>query len=364
MKKIEIKIPHKTYPVYIGSNSFDQLSKLLSAKTIYRNIFFVVDQKVRESHAEKIESLTQKDHAKTFTFLFDASEKNKSISSCQQVYSQLILNEFGRDTLIVAIGGGITGDIAGYVASTFARGVQLVQIPTTLLAMVDSSVGGKTGINFEETKNIVGTFYQPEFVLIDTDFLKTLPHEEMICGVGEILKYAFLADERFFRYVNENLDKLIKGDHLVTSKIIESCIRFKGDVVTSDEKESGLRKILNLGHTFAHAIEVEQNYSIKHGQAVAIGLVCALYLSKEMGILSEKNFRDYLRLSLKIKGKVNINSFDVNSIYQIMKRDKKGVSQKIKFVLLREIGKLVIDAEADEKKVVNAINYGISCFLK
>ena len=364
MKKIELKIPGKTYPVYIGENSFDQLAKLINSRKFHKNIFFVVDRKVFELYSNKIKKLNLSTNAKIFTLQFDAAEQSKKIASCLKMYTALLKNEFGRDTLVIAMGGGITGDIAGYVASTFARGVQLVQIPTTLLASVDSSVGGKTGINFGETKNIIGTFYQPELVLIDTNFLKTLPEEELICGVGEILKYTFLTDQKFFKYINENLNKLIKGDNYVTQKIIEKCVRFKGDVVKSDENENSLRKILNFGHTFAHAIEVEQNYSIKHGQAVAIGLVCVLYLSNKIGLLAEEKFQSYLQILLRLKGKVNIASFDANSIYQIMKRDKKGILQKIKFVLLTEIGRLVIDAEADEEKVISAINYGMNCFLK
>ena len=364
MKKIEIKIPHKTYPVYVGANSIAQLPKLISAKQFYKNVFVIADRKVLELHHEKVEELKRNLGKRYFIFEFDGGEKNKSAASVEKMYSALIQNQFGRDTLIIAIGGGITGDIAGYVASTFTRGVQLIQVSTTLLAAVDSSVGGKTGINFGETKNIVGTFYQPEFVLIDSNFLKTLPDEELICGVGEILKYAFLTDVSFFDFLNKNLDKLLNGDDLVISKIIEKCVRFKGDVVTKDETESGLRKILNLGHTFAHAIEVEQNYAVKHGQAVAVGLTCALYLSKEIGLLEEEKFRHYLELPLKLKNKVNITSFNADSIYQIMRRDKKGVSQKIRFVLLKEIGKLVVDVEVEESKVFNAIHEGISCFLK
>ena len=364
MKKIEIKIPHKTYPVYVGANSIAQLPKLISAKQFYKNVFVIADRKVLELHHEKVEELKRNLGKRYFNFEFEGGEKNKSAASVEKMYSALIQNQFGRDTLIIAIGGGITGDIAGYVASTFTRGVQLIQVSTTLLAAVDSSVGGKTGINFGETKNIVGTFYQPEFVLIDSNFLKTLPDEELICGVGEILKYAFLTDVSFFDFLNKNLDKLLNGDDLVISKIIEKCVRFKGDVVTKDETESGLRKILNLGHTFAHAIEVEQNYAVKHGQAVAVGLTCALYLSKEIGLLEEEKFRHYLELPLKLKNKVNITSFNADSIYQIMRRDKKGISQKIRFVLLKEIGKLVLDVEVEESKVFNAIHEGISCFLK
>lgn len=364
MKKIEINIPGNSYPVYVGANSFVKLPKLIGAKGFHKNVFVIVDKQVMELHREKIEGFTNSLTSKHFAFEFVGGEKNKSAASVEKMYSALIENEFGRDTLIIAIGGGITGDIAGFVASTFTRGVQLVQVPTTLLSAVDSSVGGKTGINFGATKNIIGTFYQPEFVLIDTNFLKTLPEEELICGIGEILKYAFLTDLGFFNFLNKNLDKIISCDAVATSKVIEKCVRFKGDVVTKDEKESGLRKILNLGHTFAHAIEVEQNYAVKHGQAVAVGIACAFHLSADIGLLGEKEFQRYLQLPLKLKDKVGIASFNAETIYQIMKRDKKGISQKIRFVLLKEIGKLIVDIETDEEKVYKAIREGMGYFRK
>jgi len=364
MKKVEVNIPGKEYSVLIEQHLFDRVEKIILSKKSNKNLFIVIDRKVLELHRTKIIRFVSNFPGKYFIHEFVSDESNKGFSSADKMYNDLISQKFGRDTLLLAIGGGITGDIAGFVASTFARGIQFIQIPTTLLAAVDSSVGGKTGINFNETKNIIGTFYQPEIVLIDTGFLKTLPEEEIICGVGEILKYAFLIDQKFFVAMRNNLNKLVKLDSSFTSKIIESCVKFKSDVVASDEKENSLRKILNLGHTFAHAIEVEQNYRIKHGQAVIIGLVCALDLSRRMEILDKKLFEEYLQLPLLLKNFISIDNFDADHIYEIMKRDKKGLNNKIKFVLINSIGKILIDVETEESEALQSIQQGIGYFKK
>lgn len=362
MKKIDIKIPGKEYPVYVGENIFDRLTRLVVSHQLPKNLFVVIDRNIYDLHKTKFEQCFSNLSGKIFVHIFNSSETNKNLRSVEKIYTDLINNGFGRDTLIIAIGGGITGDITGYAAATFSRGVQFVQVPTTLLATIDSSVGGKTGVNFGKTKNIIGAFHQPEFILVDTLFLRTLPEDEIICGVGEIVKNAFLTDQQFFNDLKNNLPKLLKIDKSFTSKIIETSIRYKGDVVAKDEKESGLRKILNLGHTFSHAIEVEQNYNIKHGQAVTIGLVCALELSRQLDLLSEKFFEKYIQLPLLLKDKIVLKKYNSAALYEIMKRDKKGRENKIKFVLLKEIGNLIVDVEAEKEIVIACIERSLKYF--
>ena len=364
MKKNEIKTSGKNYPVYIGANIFDSLEKVINTKKVYRNLFLVVDKKFQSLHRQDITRFTLNYSNKIFLHEYEACEANKNFESLLRILNDLITKNYGRDTTVIAIGGGITGDIAGFASSIYSRGVQFVQIPTTLLSAVDSSVGGKTGINFEETKNIIGSFYQPDIVLIDTEFLKTLPDEEIICGMGEIIKYAFLTDIKFFITIKNNLTKLLRLDSSITTKIVEACVNFKGDVVSRDEKESGLRKILNFGHTFAHGIEIEQNFKVKHGQAVIIGLACAIELSKKIGLLEKSLYNDFISLPLALKDKIAISGFDVEHIYEIMKRDKKGRDQKIKFVLLKDVGSLFVDVEAEENDILHSIRQGISYFIK
>ncbi len=363
MKKIEINIPGNKYPVFIGQNAFDSLTKVLRSKKMYKSIFLIVDSAIMNLHREDITRFTSNYAGKVCIYEYFAKEHHKNFESLQKIFHNLLDKEFGKDTVIIAVGGGITGDIAGFSASSFMRGVSYVQVATTLLAAVDSSVGGKTGINFNETKNTIGSIYQPEFVLVDTAFLRTLPEEEVICGIGEILKYAFLIDQKFFTVLKNNFSKLHKVEHTFITKVIETCILFKGDVVAQDEKENGLRKILNFGHTFAHAIEIEQNHQIKHGQAVTVGILCALDLSRRLGFLEEKLHSEMIKLPLMLRDKIRVKKFDTEKIYDIMKRDKKSRDQKIKFVLLNDYGKLIVDAEATREEVFQSITKGMSHFL-
>lgn len=364
MKKIDVVTASKSYPVYYGKGIFSKLKPLIDKNRLYSKIFIVVDENVYNHHSARIDSFISSIDSKVCLYSFNANEINKSYAQLNDIYSSLIENGFGRDTLIISIGGGITGDIAGFAASTFSRGVQIIHVPTTLLAMVDSSIGGKTGINFESTKNIIGTFYQPEFILIDTDFLKTLPEEEFICGLGEIIKYTFLAGSEFFNKIKKGLSRSLKLDAALLLYSIETCIKFKAGIVEKDERETnGLRKILNLGHTFAHAIEVERGYTIKHGQAVILGLTCSLYLSRKLGIINEKLFREYLSLLLKTKNRINLNFFYPMKIYEIMKRDKKSVNDKIKFVLIVEAGNIMVDVEAPVNVIQDSINDGLNHFI-
>lgn len=365
MKKIKVRIPGKDYPVYTGRNVFGKLTGLISKHKLHRNLFIIIDENVLGQHSEKIDQFISGINSKTYIYSINATERNKSPDQLSDIYSALIENGFGRDTLIISIGGGITGDIAAYAASTYSRGVKIVHVPTTLLAMVDSSIGGKTGINFKSTKNIIGTFYQPEFVLIDTDFLKTLPEEEILCGFGEVIKYSFLIGHDFLSFISKNQKKILNLDPVKLLKVISVCVAFKSGIVEKDETEKlGLRKILNLGHTFAHAIEVEQNHRIKHGQAVIIGLVCALYLSSRLGILEKKHFKKYLSLLLMHEDKIRIKIFYPMKIYEIMKRDKKSIHDGIRFVLLKEAGNLIIDVEAGMIDVMDSINNGLLHFIK
>ncbi|KAF0139779.1 MAG: 3-dehydroquinate synthase [Stygiobacter sp.] len=352
MKKIEVKASSKSYPVYVGNNILEQLPSLIEKQGLHKNVFIVVDENVLGYHLKKIKNIITEKMRKVVVVEFIANEKSKSNKSVEELYYCLIKNNFGRDTLIIAIGGGITGDIVGFVAST----------------------GGKTGINYGKTKNLIGSFYQPEFVLTDTSFLKSLREEEVVCGIGEIMKYAFLGDEKFYLTVSKELKQILKLNPQQTTKTIEACVNMKASVVHADEMESGLRKILNLGHTFAHAIEVEQEHKIKHGQAVIVGLVCALYLSHFglvcalylshfKGILSAEKLVEYLALPLLLQDKITIDKCNIETIYKIMLRDKKGREGKIKFVLLSSPGVLYLDVEAEKELVIQSLEDGICHFI-
>ena len=232
-----------------------------------------------------------------------------------------------------------------------------------MLFRSDSSVGGKTGINFGSTKNIVGAFYQPKLVLIDINFLITLPKREIISGVGEIIKYAFLINGDFFQYLEKNLYKLIALDKKVLAKVITESVNYKASVVVKDEKEeTGIRKLLNLGHTFAHAIEIERNHKLKHGEAVIVGLACSLYLSNRLGVLKDSSMVKGLRLLKDLAVFIKINKYNETKILNLMKRDKKSLNEKYKFVIIKDFGKILVDVDAENEDVIWAIKQGINFF--
>ncbi len=284
-KRIIVNSKNWSYPVIIGSGTFSLLKKEIDKRNFHRNIFMVIDENVKKHLYQKILDNFSKGFAKIVVYILKPGESSKSYAELNRIYKSLIDNEFGRDTLILAIGGGVTGDLAGYAASTYMRGVQLVHVPTTLLADVDSSIGGKTGINFNKKKNMIGTFYQPQLVLIDTNFLRTLPDEEIISGLGEVLKYAFITSKDFYSFIFDNYDKMFIKNKQVLERVIYESVLYKSSIVTRDERESGIRKVLNFGHTFAHAYESESDFTIKHGEAVVAGIISALFLSNVKGLL-------------------------------------------------------------------------------
>ena len=354
MKKIKIKTRHKTYPVVIGSSVLNQVTEWIKKYGLFKNLFIVVDENVYNLHKKNITDAFDNTGGKVFFYTLKAGEQSKSIDGLTGIISSLVENNFGRDTLLIAIGGGVTGDIAGFAASVYMRGIQLVQIPTTLLAAVDSSIGGKTGINFNNYKNIIGAFRQPEFVVIDTDFLSSLPETEINSGIGEIIKYGFLTNKNFYDYIYKNFEELYSLDKSILNKVINESVFFKGSVISKDEYEGGLRKILNLGHTFAHAYESHLNYSIKHGEAVCAGIISALFLSYRKGLISEKKLNRFLKLPLKMKlSPVNFSNYE--SILQFMYGDKKNREGLINFVLIKDIGNIITDVSVKESDITYSI---------
>lgn len=354
MQKIKINIPSKDYYVYLGENIFSHLPNLIKKQNLSGNVLFVLDSNVKKYYSEMIASVIDTIPQKVRAIVIQSSEKNKSYQTVQKIHSYLINNNFGRDSVIVAMGGGIVGDIAGFAASTYMRGIKYIQIPTTLLSSVDSSVGGKTGINFGNTKNIIGSFYQPDFVLIDTKFFETLPSEERLCGLGEIIKYCFLIDKNFYNYVKKNIENILNNNYSVLKKVITKSISFKGGVVEADEKESGIRKILNLGHTFAHAFEVEQKHKLKHGQAVIVGITSAVILSYKIGVINQKDFDEYLDFLQIFEDKISLKNVDKTVLVEVMILDKKSRNNEIKFVLIKNIGEILTDVSTS-KSIINEV---------
>ena len=285
---------------------------------------------------------------KYFTLCYDfpSGEQNKNIETKLKIEDFLFKNHFDRKSILIAFGGGVVGDVVGYVAATFMRGISFYQIPTSIIAMTDSSVGGKTGIDNQYGKNLIGAFYQPEEVLIDISLLKTLPRAEFVAGFAEILKYAFIKSKKLFNIlVNTSIDQLIVNKSLLKG-VIYNCVSIKNQVVSKDEKETtGYREILNFGHTIGHGIENLMNYKIRHGEAIAIGMAVESFFSFQCKLLSQKNLDIIIDLLKKYHLPVQFSSLTNSKInnknlYKVMLKDKKTYDEKISFILLENIGKV------------------------
>lgn len=364
MKKIRIEVPQKEYDVLVGNQIFNRLANELKKRKLNRSLLLLVDTKVYTAHKNLIEDFKSNYDKKIALLKIKSSEEEKSISTSEKIFTKLINGNFGRDSAIVVVGGGILGDIAGYAAATYMRGIEFVQIPTTLLSAVDSSVGGKTGVNFGKTKNIIGAFHQPSLVMVDTDFFTTLPKVEVQCGVGEIVKYAYLTNQALYNQLKKKRTELYVPGSSFQHKIIQESIKFKGNVVSEDEKESGLRKILNLGHTFAHAFEVDQNHKIKHGQAVVVGIVCASILAKKLGLFDNDYLQEQLEFLKLFSVGIQIKNPNYSEMYKTMLRDKKNLSGEIKFVLYKGVGDILVDVFAPQKLVMETLKEGLALYQK
>ena len=358
MKPIKLKIKTKTqnYPIIIGSNLVSKISKLTKNESIdFNKCLLIIDKNVPKKMINKVnQAFNQK---KIYKHYFIASEKNKSQSNLNLILKILLKENFSRSDCLISIGGGITGDLGGFAASLFKRGIKFINIPTTLLSQVDSSVGGKTGINTKYGKNLIGSFYQPNLVISDINFLRSLPRREIVCGYGEILKHSIIANKNFYKYLNKNVFNILQlKSPFIENAIFKSC-QIKKVVVEKDEKEKSFRKVLNFGHTFAHAYEASLNYSKKlnHGEAVLLGINSALSFSKNSKMLSNSEYQSVKNHFKNSKLPFNIKNYfkikDLNKIVSFMTIDKKNYSDKINLILLKRIGNPEINKVFTRNKI-------------
>ena len=354
--KLRVKTKNQKYPIIIGSNISTNILKIAQNNSInFRQCLLVVDKNISKKIISKIlKSLNKKNH---YIYYFKANEKNKNMKNVDKILNFLLKKNFSREDCLISIGGGITGDVSGFAASLFKRGLKFINMPTTLLAQVDSSIGGKTGINTRYGKNLIGSFYQPNLVITDIQFLKTLPKRELTCGYGEILKHSLIADKNFYQYLNKNINKILNlSSPFIEKAIYESC-KIKKNVVEKDEKEKGLRKILNFGHTFAHAYEATMKYSKKlnHGEAVILGMKTAVNFSLNNRFLNKKDYNSIINHIYKSDLPSDIKKFfnlkDLKKIISFMLSDKKNNSDKINLVLIKKIGLPIINKEFTKKNL-------------
>jgi len=356
-EKIKIELGSQSYDILVGQNILDSTGKHISKITDTKSkIFIVTDKNVAKLYLKRLEASLLADGFATNHIILPAGEKTKSFDNLQKILDSIFHHRPERGSTLVALGGGVIGDITGFAASILLRGVNFVQIPTSLLAMVDSSVGGKTGINNKFGKNLVGAFYQPKLVLSDISLLSTLPRRELMAGFAEIVKYGVISDKKFFEYLEEQKD-IENVEYMVRT----SC-QAKADIVSKDEKENDIRALLNFGHTFGHALEAIFGYDGKllHGEAVAIGMVLALQFSEYLE-LCEKGQSDRLEKLLRKHGmRTKISELgkkiSAKQMIEYMYQDKKVVSNKLTFILASDIGKSFIKKDVDTAQLEKFLN--------
>lgn len=353
MTTIRVSLGERSYPITISQGALNpELS--VSNPFIHQYVagklaVIITNPKVAALYLDKLTANLGSDY-QIHTITVPDGEQHKNFKNFEAVITQLLEINAARDTTIFALGGGVIGDLTGFVAASYQRGIPFIQIPTTLLSQVDSSVGGKTAINHALGKNMVGAFYQPKAVVIDTDTLNTLPSREFSAGMAEVIKYGIIYDAEFFNWLEDNVSALKALDPAALEYAIVRCCEIKADIVAQDEKEGGIRALLNLGHTFGHAIEAEMGYgTYLHGEAVAAGIVLASKVSILKEWLSEPEFRRIVALLKAFELPIaKPDSMDFDDFMQHMRRDKKVLAGDIRFILPQGIGKAVITKEVSE----------------
>lgn len=334
--KTKLKTSHE---VFIGENIIKELPKFLKEKNLGNKYAIIADKKVAKLFGEELIKLLNKEkiHCELFTFI--AGEKSKSLETIEALAEKMLAKGFDRRDTILALGGGVTGDLAGFLASIYMRGIPYIQIPTSLLAMVDSAIGGKTGVDLNVGKNLLGTTTQPSAIFIEINYLKALPKIQIVNGLAEIIKYGVILDKSLFKYIEQNLQDILNCKTEALNKIIKRSVQIKASVIEKDEKEFGKRMLLNYGHTYGHALEKLSNYKLAHGFAISIGMITINEIAQEKGILREK---DAARIkSLLKKSGLPITSMLKPTIKDLLS-DKKKVGNYISFIYPTKIGKAII----------------------
>lgn len=343
------------YPIYF-ENDFSNLFSAMKEEGLDRKkICIVTDTNVAPLYEDAVREVLSRTGAEISTFCFEAGEKNKNLDTVQRLYETLIKNGLDRKSLLVALGGGVVGDLTGFAAATYLRGIDFIQIPTTLLAQVDSSVGGKTGVDFLQYKNMVGAFHQPRLVYMNFQVLKTLPNQEFACGMGEVLKTGLICDRDFFDFICENSPSITSLDFSMVSKMVRRCCEIKAGVVERDPKEQGERALLNLGHTIGHAVEKLKNFQFLHGQCVGIGLISAAYISMKRNLLTREEYEKIQRGCSLYGLPLSVQGLSPADILAATKKDKKMENGAIKFILMDGIGKSFIDKTVTDEELLEGV---------
>ncbi len=353
-----LNILYEKKPCYdiVFSTDFDGLLKELEAQNIKeRKVCVVTDSHVSSLYGEEIMGILEGHCKKNVLFSFPAGEESKTLSTVKDIYTFLIKEKFDRKDLLIALGGGVTGDITGFAAATYLRGIDFIQIPTSLIAQSDSSIGGKTGVDFDGFKNMVGAFYMPRLVYMNVSVLKTLDDRQFFSGFAEVMKHGLIKDGVFYEWLLENMYEICDRDTDTLLEMIERSCKIKKLVVEKDPSEKGERALLNFGHTIGHAIEKAQNFTLTHGECVALGAVAAAFISWKHELLSKDEYYEIRDMFVPFNLPISIENINPEEILQLTKSDKKVEGDFVKFILLKKVGKAIIDKTVTDEDILNAV---------
>lgn len=358
MENNRLSILYNRKPCYeiVFEQSFENLSEELKQFDIEnKRLAIITDSNVAGLYAEEIEKLLAPCCKKVVTYQFPAGEENKNLDVIRDIYKFLIENGFDRKDMLLALGGGVTGDMTGYAAATYLRGIDFVQIPTTLLAQADSAIGGKTGVDFDGYKNMVGAFKMPRLVYMNVSALNTLPEKQYFAGFAEIMKHGLIKDEAFYLWLIENMYEICdKNPETLQEMLYRSCV-IKKQVVEKDPEEKGERALLNFGHTIGHAIEKAKNFTLYHGECVALGAVAAAFISYKRNMIKMEEYYEIRDMFVPFNLPISVDNIEPSEIVKLTKADKKMEAGKIKFILLQKIGKAVIEDTVTEEEILEAV---------
>ena len=356
-RTLQVALGDNSYPIIVGGALLNRVGELLGQHAKSKKVLIVSDSFVIGQYMPIVRRSLEKSGFDVHTIEIPAGEENKSLAQFSRIQDSLVAHQLDRGSTLIALGGGIIGDVGGFAAAAYMRGIPYVQIPTTVLAQVDASVGGKTAINHPKGKNLIGAFHQPKLVLIDVGTLKTLPQRDIRSGLIEVIKMGVIRDAPLFEMVADNLDAILNLDEAVLIEMISQACANKAEVVAKDEKESGLRMVLNYGHTFGHALESVTRYNkYRHGEAVAIGMNCAAQLAVNLGMFSETDFQRQRALLTRAKLPITFPpDLTPEAIHDAMSLDKKTLGGKLRLILPTRIGEVVIRNDVDDQNVLEAI---------
>lgn len=357
MVKLNVNLAERSYPIYVTTD-YKGIARCIADARIAGKLTVITDTNVERHQAGEFVSELEACGLKASLFVVEAGEGCKNLDTVKMIYRHLMQVDTDRSSALIALGGGVVGDVAGFAAATYLRGIPFIQVPTSLLAQADSSVGGKVGVDFEGSKNMIGAFYQPRFVYMNVNSLRTLPLRELKSGLAEIIKHGIIADGDFFEYVDNNAERILSLDENVLQYVARMNCSIKGRVVEQDEKEGGLRAVLNFGHTIGHAIESVSGFRLLHGECVSLGMIGAFMMAQYLGMVDEAAVKKVVSILDKIGLPVRITGMDIDSVYRQMFNDKKAKGRKLLFVLPKRIGeviRLVVDDEGLIKRALAGI---------